>query len=316
MIERNGMPAVFGYANVFWDTASDYSLAQVNERVYLTQFFFALKEKMGGEFQKFAFYLLFSHNPLVAPHSAIIDSANKVLFWFSDESGAEPQHLFKNYQFIFKSYLQLEKGNCFANTLGFVNEGNDLTNTETPKSINIFFAGNLNVNREQLYHQLFLKKFPGYSWTSWLPRFVIRKLIMYWRRRHLNLSEDNSVFLFSNGFKSGLDYQQYRDYLSRSRYVLCPRGFESAETFRHFEALAAGCLVISEPLPQNSLYPEPPFLFYNTLNDLLAIFRKIESSEVDEDDLRERHKAFYESHASVGANAKRVGNICLRLQPY
>ena len=48
--------------------------------------------------------------------------------------------------------------------------------------------------------------------------------------------------------------------LASSKIALCPPGFISHETIRHWEALRLGCVVISAPLPPNRFYKDSPII--------------------------------------------------------
>ena len=67
-----------------------------------------------------------------------------------------------------------------------------------------------------------------------------------------------SYINFTSGFKAGLSPDQYGSMLTDSKVVLCPKGFDSTETFRHMEAIRAGAVVISEPLPDTHFYRNSP----------------------------------------------------------
>jgi hypothetical protein len=64
----------------------------------------------------------------------------------------------------------------------------------------------------------------------------------------------------------------YSELLAQTRICLVPRG-NSPETFRYFEALRAGCIVVCEPLPDHWFYRGAPTITvrrWNQLGDVLA----------------------------------------------
>jgi len=69
-----------------------------------------------------------------------------------------------------------------------------------------------------------------------------------------------SIIRFNDKFKSGLTPFEYGEVLADSKIILCPKGFSSSECFRHYEAMRAGCIIISEKLPNNELYEKSPIL--------------------------------------------------------
>jgi hypothetical protein len=57
-----------------------------------------------------------------------------------------------------------------------------------------------------------------------------------------------ALAIWSSRFRAGLDPSTYASYLARSKVALIPRG-HSAMTYRLFEAMRAGCLLLCEDLP-------------------------------------------------------------------
>jgi hypothetical protein len=58
----------------------------------------------------------------------------------------------------------------------------------------------------------------------------------------------------------GLSFEQYADYIKKSKIVLTPHGSLAEECFRHYEAMKCGCLIISERLPDNYFFSESPII--------------------------------------------------------
>ncbi len=300
---------MFNYEHVYLDSNSDYDLNAVNEREYLKEMFSKLEQKLGNKFTEFVFYILFSHNASVIPNSFKSQQKNKVLFWFSEETGAFPDHLIDNYGLIFKSYILNERLNVYSIPCGYVNEFADQRDKKSKKKdINIFFSGNLNDNRIKLYDLLFFKKFKFLRLLKIFPDKILIRLFRFFDLK--NLSKKSNTFLFSDEFKSGLGYEEYFKFLLRSNFVLCPKGFYSTETFRHIEALHAGGVIISEKMPTVSIYKDNPFITYNNYSELKQIFKKIEKNELDIKGLSESHKTFYDSNLKTDAAARRISEIC------
>lgn len=64
----------------------------------------------------------------------------------------------------------------------------------------------------------------------------------------------------------------YSELLGNTRVCLVPRG-NSPETFRYFEALRAGCVVVCETLPEHWFYREAPVLRLRRWSDLPELLR-------------------------------------------
>lgn len=308
------MELIFGYEKVYFDPASDFKFDKINEREYLNELFLELKAEQGEDFAKYNYYTLFSTNPLVNHYSASLPHKNKVLFWFSEESGNFPTQLANQYFIIFKSYIQKENINVYSNPLGYVNEFKEQREKKAKgRDINIFFSGNLNSNRRLLHQFLFFRKFKMLKFLKVLPNKILVRLFK--RLGNVNLNRKNCIFLFSKAFKSGLVYSDYYQYLLRTKFILCPKGFHSNETFRHFEALHTGGVIISETMPDVPIYKGAPFITYKDNCELNQIFNKIERNEIDYNLLAEAHKTFYQSNFNVKVIAQTVSNICaLHLQ--
>ena len=303
---------IFGYPNVYFDSASEYNLSSVHERVYINNLTCELERILKAEFFDFDFYFLFAHNSMVTPSSLRIQRRNKILIWFGDESGHFPARLSDHYRVIFKSYITKEDGNIYLNPVGYINEFNRVTPGSVKKDIKVFFSGNLNSNRLGLYRMLLLRKGRFMLFFNLIPRRLSLKLLRKFKHRmKTNLGNHEFVFLFSHRWKSGLEYQKYQNYLVRSTFSLCPKGFYSSETFRHLESMNAGCIVISEKMPEVLIYRDHPFLIYNNLQELEEILRKIERSEFNEPDLIQRHQLYYQKFFTMSAIASRIAEICL-----
>lgn len=309
--EKPAMCLLFNYKNVYLDQPADHDLETIVERKYISELFVRLEKNLEEKFSEFEFHVLFSHNPSVIPVSYYSQSKNKVLFWFSDESGVFPSHLVNNYTIIFKSHIQEESLNVYSNPLGYVNEFDSEKNTKiVKKDIDIFFAGNLNGNRRELYRVLFFRKFKFLKFLELFPNKILNRLLRILNVR--NLSYRNNFFFFSSAFKSGLRYNEYYHYLLRSKFIICPRGFYRSETFRHYESLHTGGIIISEEMPNVSIYKDNPFLVYRNKSELNKILSKIEREEYDETMLKESHRRFYCNNFNSNTVSLKISDICKR----
>jgi hypothetical protein len=297
---------------VFIDSASEYNLDEVNERNYLISLFKLLSEILADDFSSFHFCLLFSRFVGTVPESRAANKPKKVLFWFAEESGELPYHICNDYLIVFKSYIKSEQQNIYSNPLGYVNEfENNNQESSIQKDINLFFAGNLNHNRRKLYELFFFKKFPYLKFLRLFPFSIPGLFFSRLGISNLSIRRRKYVVLFFDGFKKGLNYRAYRNLLSRSHYVLCPRGFISTETFRHEEALSNNCIVISESMPDVTLYANNPFLLYQSFDELALILKNIKDGIYDRRELSENHFDFYIRHLHINSVAEYISRICL-----
>lgn len=56
----------------------------------------------------------------------------------------------------------------------------------------------------------------------------------------------NGKLIETKGFGQGVEYREYLEDMARAKFVPCPSGPETADTFRLFEALESGCVPIAD----------------------------------------------------------------------
>ena len=112
----------------------------------------------------------------------------------------------------------------------------------------------------------------------------------------------------------GLPGEKYAEMLSNSKVALCPPGYHTPETFRHFEAMRAGTIVVSEPLPELDFYVGSPIVTVRNWGDA----RKAVSDLLgDIDALQERQEQtlhWWEQHCSERAVARRMASKLAELR--
>tara|TARA_R110002020_G_scaffold61058_4_gene164714 strand:- start:7771 stop:8616 length:846 start_codon:yes stop_codon:yes gene_type:complete len=136
---------------------------------------------------------------------------------------------------IFKQYLlpHQEVNNVYSFPLGY-NKKHILFENRTlaERNIDVFFSGHMaSENRHS-------SMFPVIQFFESLPKEQRPKLEMY----------------VTTGFNQGLDGSTYSEKLHNSKIAICPHGNVSVETFRFYEAIRSGCVVVSPPLPLTEIY--------------------------------------------------------------
>jgi hypothetical protein len=273
--------------DVFFDGASAYRWEELNETEFLGLFFRHLRFQLGRQHQQYQFFLLSSHDPDIVPQSASFDGKRKVLFFISDESGSVPWRLSSDYFAVFKCYLPREfrNTNIFPFNLGYVRG----VPYHDPKpvnlrSTNVFFSGALHTNREVFFREIYAPD----------------------ETTALNGKISSSYVQFTNRFKGGLSQKEYGDLLSDSKIALCPKGFQSSETFRHIEALRAGAIVVSEPLPNTLFYRGSPILVVTDWASGLEKIRAILEDSAILQELQYRTIFWWQDVCSEEATARYV----------
>lgn len=215
-----------------------------------------------------------------------------ILLWIADELGKIPsKEIRKRFDYIFKNHLRKEIPNSNVFPLPLFTPLPNLPQKGEPilcRKYNAFFSGNLNKNRILLLWGLqgmprLLAK--GLYLVSCVKGFG-RLFSMIYCGKQYDFSHkiDNSIIKFTDGFYHGFSPKEYAALTSRAKIVLNPRGFHSTECFRMYEAMAAGCVVISEKLPPLRIYKNIPIIqvndwcsLYNKVRDILGDTEKMQS---------------------------------------
>ena len=71
----------------------------------------------------------------------------------------------------------------------------------------------------------------------------------------------------------GRDYQSYSERMMNSRICVAPRG-SSAETYRCYEGLRAGCLVLTNPVPNEPFLRGAPIIIVDSWRQLPSLLRR------------------------------------------
>ena len=296
---------------IVFDSCSQGPWESLKETSFLDQVFHELSLELSNRFGDYRFFILSSQDTAAIPRSAALSGKNKVLVWISDESGSIPAHVSDQYHAIFKSYIRDEAMHSatYAFPLGYM-RGVPALPARPPaqRSIDLFFSGNLNANRFGLYRQLhpFFRALPE-PIGSYAARAVRR---IRWPRLRMDFSSeaDRSFLRFTSGFSQGLSPEEYGQALADSKIVLCPKGFQSPETFRHMEAMRAGAVIISEPLPQNHLYRDSPIQICSNWRDGLALAQSLLQDHARLQSLHERTLAWWHDVCSERATARFVAD--------
>ncbi|MEX2592082.1 MAG: hypothetical protein WD426_04855 [Anditalea sp.] len=270
-----------------------------------------MKERM----MEYEFYIFSNHNHHVKPRSIHRRTdKKKVLLYLSDENNIDPIDLSNDYFAIFKAYLgsYLKVPNVFPLTLGCVKGVPELPIIPINKrKINVFFRGNLNKSRIDFYRNFSpIKRI--------LPPRKILKRLLYIKllikfKNNFSCVFPNSIIIFNKAFKSGLMVQEYGEVIANSKIILCPNGFTSAESFRHYEAMRAGCVVISEKLPEIDFYRGSPIIQIEDWKDGLRVARDLLKNEEELENIQREIIEWWNNKCSELATAKYIRRCLLDL---
>lgn len=269
---------LFQLSNVHYETNSDYGFEELNEALFISRVFEELQVIMREKFYDFEFYIFSNHKKKVFPESIHLKSdKKKILFYFSDESGKDPTPYASQYFAIFKAYIGDNVGakNIFPVQIGYVGEVPEPPNVKPvlDRKYNVFFRGNLNKNRIDFLRNLSRFKFLLPAQSIFNGEFYRNLLLKFNSDFSQNFSA--SIIIFNSAFKSGFTTEKYGKIIADSKIVLCPKGYDMTECFRHFEAMRAGCVIISEKLPKTEFYSGSPIFEVENWKEGLEIAKRL-----------------------------------------
>jgi len=138
---------------------------------------------------------------------------------------------------VFKSYLLPEQAesNVFPLPLGYNKKHKKLKNRPIiDRPVDVFFSGHMSSQNRVNYMTPIIKFFDQIDQS---------------KRPKLDIN-------ITKGFNMGFNPSEYSERLHSSKIVICPAGNVSMETFRHYEGLRSGTVVVSPRLPQNEIYKD------------------------------------------------------------
>lgn len=288
--------------------------ADLLERDYLESLYQHLQTEMGPRMDDYDFVLWSSMGQEDFPISfTAAGEKAKVLLYISDESSSEPLHLIHTFAAIFKCFLLREfpEHKIFALPLGYASSVPHLPVLPiSERKYNVCFLGCPQKNRIQfstVLSELVRRTYPHSVRDGKVPQVAagVRQEILC----DLSAAFPNSCIRFTSGFSRGLDRASYGAILRDSKIALCPGGWKSNETYRHFEAMRAGCVLISDPLPETRLYRNAPIVQITNWQRLEEIVLELLESPERMRELQRLTLAWWEDVCSEKATA-----ACIRAQ--
>jgi hypothetical protein len=272
------------------------------EQKYLIGIFQELSTKMGDAFATFNFIIFSGQSE--ASVQVTTDPDRTVVLYLSDEQSNVPASLCSQVLAVFKCFLPGEglAPNLYSLPLGCVAPplADDVKPAEH-RSYSIFFSGAMNAHRTRLFKTL--------SKPWWSPIEIPVRLK---RPRDLEIFDNfipGGYLRFTNGFRTGLPPMDFANILGDAKFAICPKGFTSAETFRHFEAMRAGAIVISEPLPELEFYKSSPIICLNRWSDLRDVVTALLADPPKLQSIQSATLLWYERFCSEAAVADKIVDV-------
>lgn len=281
-------------ANVVGSTGEP--LEAHGETVFLGRIFKALEDRMGSGFHRLTFVVHRRAFGEFAGKPIRLDPGgpDRVLIVIADEREVFPCEEFRSYRAVFRSYGAPAGGDSgiHAFPVGYLNAAGLAEPVEIERrTITAFFSGYLNRNRLDLYKQfrpvwwLPKRNLSKNKYVREIARRAVEKLT---RERSFPDAIPGGRIAFTEWFGKGLAPDEYARTLANTKIAICPPGFESHETIRHWEAMRLGCVVISAPLPPNRFYKDSPIFQLEDWSELKPL---LEDLLANPDKLLARHQA-------------------------
>jgi hypothetical protein len=236
------------------------------ETLFLSRVFAALEELLQDSFRNRTFVVHrrvfgeFAGKPIPLDRGG----PNRVLIVIADEKEVFPVEEYQDYEQVFRAYGHPQDKSCHAFPVGYHEAaGKAGIIPFADRTQSIFFSGYLNRNRIDLYKQfrpipwLPKRNLPSNRYFREVARRAVEKLC---KERSFSDVLPGAHIAFTEWFGKGLAPDEYAGVLANTKIALCPPGFVSHETIRHWEAMRLGCVVISAPLPPNLFYKDSPII--------------------------------------------------------
>lgn len=100
------------------------------------------------------------------------------------------------------------------------------------------------------------------------------------------------------GWNNGVSKQEYSEVLCNTKIALCPCGSASLETFRFFEAMMCGCVVIGVDLPRTAFYNNADYIQIYNWNTVESLIHKTLSDPKKMENYSLEAKKWYRKYCS------------------
>jgi glycosyltransferase involved in cell wall biosynthesis len=111
--------------------------------------------------------------------------------------------------------------------------------------------------------------------------------------------------------EGGVPITEYARLLNNTKISICLPGYLGPETFRYYESIKSGCIVVSAKMPVNALYQPDPGFQVDDINDvdrLAGLLSSILEQRAEHDFLQQRSLAAWEQRYSPPAVAAAISN--------
>lgn len=265
--------------------------------------FNVLKKKLPN-FKDYLF-VVWENNGNDLPLSRFIQHDKKVLIWRSNENKLNRVgELKKYYKHIFTNYYW-DEANSTSLQLGYHTQTKNKTIIPIKERLfNISFTGCLNRNRVQLAS--ILTNIP-IKWIG-LGLLFCKTFTLKILNNLVNWKYNNDYYQFNDGFNNGLNEEDFNFIIKNTKIILSPRGWVNTETFRLYESMKWGCVVISEELPDRSYYKDIPIIKISDWKEGIEIANKMVNDMKLLEEMSSKNIQYYKDNLSPKAAANLMIN--------
>ena len=260
-----------------------------------------LKRKLKG-FNDYLF-VIYGNNGNDLPLSRFIQHNKKILIWRSNENKLNHvSELKKQYKHIFTNY-HWDSDNTTSLQLGCHSDTKNKTIIPIKERLfNTTFVGCLNRNRVQIISELLNVN------SKWIALGMLfnKKLTLKVINQILKYKYNNDYYQFNDGFNNGMNGEDYNFILKNTKIALVPKGWVNTETFRLYEAMKWGCVVISEELPTRTYYKDIPIIQVKNWKEGLRIANKLITDTPKLERMSKANKEYYKRNLSIEATAELI----------
>lgn len=291
-----------GKAQEFTNVIDDfYDQYVVDKNTHLGQTFMYLKEHMHS-FDEHMF-ITYMKDTWAHPNTVDLEHRKKVLISSSEHNVTPLTQIKHNYRHIFAQYYWDEEG-VTSIPLGCFSNNETTIKPMKERMYNTTFIGCLNRNRTQLA-----------SLLSGVPRmfmflgfYLNDPKMMKFINHMAKWRHPRDFYSFNPDFNAGVKGDVFTNILNNSKICLVPKGWTNSETYRLYEAMNAGCVVISEKLPDRKYFKNIPVIQVDNWKQGLKKVKELLKNEALLEDLGNKNKMFYDEFLSPIATAKIIMN--------
>lgn len=271
LIGKTKINNIYYHCRNFTGSKKIFKFDELFEYPYYSKIILNIKELLKDNFEIYDFliYSKIAQKVLVDDSEYIPSNKqdNLILFYISDETGHIPLEFAKKCKIVFKVLIKENSiDNIHYFPLGYAN-GDELPIIPIQnRKYNVFFMGQLGRNRMSL--------FKTFSHTNWIPTDILL-LLKQLLPKDFSSTFPKSIIKFTTGFGSGLNRDEYNKVLYNSKIVICPYGAVTPETFRHYEAMRAGCVIITLKMPEVFPFQNAPIIQLNNWDELVPTIKSL-----------------------------------------